>query len=58
MSQFSPTWVKQSYENDRTSPEAQFNAAKYYNRNLNKKCLLLIDILYIHFNWFFIFFKR
>ena len=34
MSQFSPTWVTQSYNNDRTSPEAKFNAAEYYNRNL------------------------
>lgn len=34
MSQFSPTWVDQSYNNDRTNPEAKFNAAEYYNRNL------------------------
>ena len=33
MSQFSPTWVNQSYNNDRTNPEAKFNTAEYYNRN-------------------------
>ncbi len=34
MSQFSPTWTTQSYNNDRHSLEANINPAKYYNRNL------------------------
>ena len=44
MSQFSPTWVNQSYNNDRTSPEAKFNAAEYYNRNLIRNIFYSLGI--------------
>ena len=55
MSQFSPTWVNQSYNNDRTSPEAKFNAAEYYNRNLIRNifyslCIyIFIMVGFLHF---------
>ena len=44
MSQFSPTWVDQSYNNDRTSPEAKFNTAEYYNRNLIRNIFYSLGI--------------
>ena len=44
MSQFSPTWVDQSYNNDRTSPEAKINAAEYYNRNLIRNIFYSLGI--------------
>ena len=55
MSQFSPTWVKQSYENDKTSPEAKYNAAEYYNRNLIRNVfysLIFYIFILIGFSYF------
>ena len=49
MSHFSPTWIVESYYNDRTHPEAKKNAKKYYNRNLSR------DISYSLIYYIFIF---
>ena len=49
MSHFSPTWVLESYINDRTHPDAIQNTSKYYNRNLTR------DIYYSLTLYIFIF---
>ena len=62
MSQFSPTWVIQSYNNDRTSPEAKINAASYYNKNLIRNGLyslcLYVFVLFGFLNFFKNFFIK
>ncbi len=49
MSHFSPTWVTESYEHDRTHPEAIKNTVKYYHINLTR------DISYSLILYLFIF---
>jgi len=62
MSQFSPTWVIQSYNNDRTSPEAKINTASYYNKNLIRNGLyslcLYVFVLFGFLNFFKNFFIK
>jgi len=48
MCNFSPTWVKQSYENDKTHPQAISNPEIYYNRNLVRNLIYtLLMMLFI-----------
>jgi len=63
MSHFSPTWVSESYNNDRTDPEAIKNTKKYYHGNLTRDiCYSLVLYIFIFIGFFYncreVYFKK